>query len=138
MASNPAIASRLQANALVGRVAELGSLGLQFMSRSFHVTERQRKRDKAFNRDNSGKRPTELSKLDVLSLKKLTAKWSEKWKRDAAKAGGLTHTKFVFVEDNPQKRTIKQKCRGRISDFPGEVIEKKKDEASRETRSANS
>ena len=27
MASNPAIASRLQSNALVGRVAELGSLG---------------------------------------------------------------------------------------------------------------
>ena len=27
MASNPAIASRLQSSALVGRVAELGSLG---------------------------------------------------------------------------------------------------------------
>jgi hypothetical protein len=96
------------------------------MSRSFHVTERQRKKDKIFNRDNSGKQPTELSKLDVLSLKKLTTKWSEKWKRDAAKAGGLRHTKFVFDEAKPHMITIKQKCRGSISDVPGEITEKKK------------
>jgi len=85
--------------------------------------------DKIFNRDNSGKQPTELSKLDVLSLKKLTTKWSKKWKRDAAKAGGLRHIKFVFDEDNPQKRTIKQKCRGSISDVPGQIIEKRKADA---------
>lgn len=99
------------------------------MSRSFHVAERQRKRDKTFNRDNSGVPPAELSKLDVLSLKKLSAKWSEKWKRDAAKALGLRYTMFVFDEDKPQRRTVKQKCRGHISDVPGEVIEKGKGDA---------
>ena len=93
------------------------------MSQSFHVTKRQTKRDSIFNRDNSGKPPTGLSKLDVLSLKKLTAKWCEKWKRDAAKVGGLMHTKFVVDENNPQKRTVRQKCRGIISDVPGEIIE---------------
>ncbi len=99
------------------------------MSRSFHVTERQIKKDRIFNRDNSGKAPTELSKLDVLSLKKMTTKWTEKWKRDAAKAGGVKHTEFVFDEDNPQKKTIKQKCRGSISDVPGEIIENEKADA---------
>jgi hypothetical protein len=100
------------------------------MSRSFHVTERQRKKDKIFNRDNSGKRPTELSKLDVLSLKKVTAKWSEKWKRDAAKVGGTARTKFVFDEDKKGETTIRhQKCRGKLSDVPGEIIEKEKADA---------
>jgi len=102
------------------------------MSRSFHVTERQIKKDRIFNRDNSGKKPTELSKLDVLSLKKTTTKWSEKWKRDAAKAGGTMRTKFVFDEDKHAKgeRSVRhQKIRGRLSDIPGEIIEKEKADA---------
>lgn len=102
------------------------------MSRSFHVTERQIKKDRIFNRDNSGKLPTGLSKLDVLSLKKVTAKWSEKWKRDAAKVGGTMRTKFVFDEDKcaKDKKVIQhQKCRGRLSDVPGEIIEKEKADA---------
>lgn len=93
------------------------------MARSFHVTEVQRRRDHYFNRDNQGIESTTFSKLDVLSLKKLCAKWTEKWRRDAAKVGGLGHIEFCFDERDPSKKVFRQKCRGRLSDVPGEVIE---------------
>ena len=93
------------------------------MSRSFHVTEVQLRRDHDFNRDDQGIESTALSRLDVLSLKKLCAKWTEKWRRDAAKAGGLGHVEFCFDEHDPSRKAFRQKCRGRLSDVPGEVVE---------------
>jgi hypothetical protein len=84
-------------------------------------------RDDYMNRGDDGTRPAGLSKLDELALKKAGAKETEAWKRDAAKVGGLRHTKFTYTEHGWDIR--KQKCRGVIPDIPGEVIPKKETEA---------
>jgi hypothetical protein len=94
------------------------------MSRSLHVTKRQRQKDRFLNRDDSGVMSEQLSKLDELSLKKIAVKETEVWKRDAKKIAGLSHVKFVFTEAGWKLR--KQKTRGVVSDVPGEVIAPKK------------
>jgi len=93
------------------------------MSRSYHVTERQRKRDHYLNRDNEGNPPEGLSHLDELSLKKSATKETENWRRDTQKIGGLRHIEFTFKDGKGGIR--KQKCRGKISDVPGEILEPK-------------
>jgi hypothetical protein len=55
-----------------------------------------------------------LTELDELSLKKLTAKETELWRRDAVKAGGLRH--YVFAFGAQGLKTFFNKCRGRLSD----------------------
>ncbi|MBI5818116.1 MAG: hypothetical protein HZA88_03945 [Verrucomicrobia bacterium] len=87
---------------------------LRRMARSYHVTERKRKRDHWLNRGDGGNCLEGLSELDELSLKKLATKCNEKWKRDAQKAQGILRTKLVYKDGKTS--TEKQKCRGRLSD----------------------
>ena len=84
------------------------------MSRSYHVTEKQKRRDYLLNRENDSTPFQGLSKLDELSVKKKLAKWSEKWKRDTTKAGGLRTTKFGF--DGTKITVKKVKCRADVPD----------------------
>jgi hypothetical protein len=83
------------------------------MSRSYHVTERQRKRDHWLNRESGNKPPTGLSKLDELALKKKIAKENEAWKRATAKSGGLRRTKFGLKDGTISVERVK--CRGKMS-----------------------
>ena len=84
------------------------------MSHSYHVTERERRRDNCLNRDDDGRLPSGLSKLDELSLKKLAAKETEAWRRDTAKAGGLRH--YVFRHTYDGWKNFVQRCRGVVSE----------------------
>ena len=90
------------------------------MSRSYHVTERERRKDKYLNRFDDGTIDPSLSKLDELSLKKRMAKENEQWKRATEKVGGLRRTKFSLKSDKVE--VTKQKCRGLVSDIKGEVL----------------
>lgn len=95
------------------------------MSRSHHAkSPKQRRRELWLERDDAGNAPKGLLKLEEQSLKKDGAKNTERWKRDAAKAGGLHHHTFAFT--NSGWRFRKQKSRGVLSDIPGEVITPKK------------
>ncbi|MBN8712246.1 MAG: hypothetical protein BGO12_20215 [Verrucomicrobia bacterium 61-8] len=89
------------------------------MSRSYHVTERQRRWDHDFNRLQDDMPDLELSELDELSLKKWAAKNSELWRRAARAVGGLWHTVFRFSTDG--KRVTRRKCRGKLSDTCGQI-----------------
>ena len=84
------------------------------MSHSYHVTERKRREDNWLNRDDDGRRPSGLSELDELSLMKLAAKESEKWRRATVKAGALRH--YVFRHTYDGWRNYVQKCRGVLSE----------------------
>ena len=105
---------------LAGRGAVAAHGWATIMSRSLHVTERDRKREHSFNRDDSGLVQPGPSKLDELALKKTAAKETERWKRDARKTGGLRHVEFVLTNGGWRKRN--QKRRGIVSDVPGEVL----------------
>lgn len=89
------------------------------MSRSYHVTERQRRRDHYFNRLRDDLPAPGLSELDELSLKKWAAKNSEAWRRAAHAVGGLWHTVFRFSPDG--KMVTRRKCRGKLSDTVGQA-----------------
>jgi len=84
------------------------------MSRSYHVTERQRRRDHYFNRLRDDMPAPGLSELDELSLKKWAAKSSEAWRRAARAVGGLWHTVF-----RSGGKPTRRKCRGKLSDAVG-------------------
>ena len=83
------------------------------MARSYHVTERQRRRDNYLNRGDDGQRPTGLSEIDVLSLKKTIAKINEDWKRDTKKAGGIRRTELSCTDNVVNSKRVK--CRGILS-----------------------
>ncbi len=78
------------------------------MSRSYHVTERERRRDHYFNRLQDDMPDLDLSELDELSLKKWAAKNSELWRRAAYAVGGLWHTVFRFSMAG--KMVTRRKC----------------------------
>ncbi len=86
------------------------------MSRSYHVTENKRRQDNWLNRNDDNELPEGLSELDELALKKLAAKETEKWRRDAQKAGTISH--YVFRHKPEGWDNYLQKCRGKLSEIP--------------------